>query len=378
MKRLTIFFAIGIVLLASVAVAQDFDFVQGFYLTWTGNNNAVVSVVRAEVSGVSVLDFLFTTSDTREYRMTSDILLMGTNALEYGSDPATVTWSMDYVSASKMRIADSDAVAWGAGDDAIFVSDGTNLDVTIGAGTLTMGDGGTTNYMSIDGDGDLLVAGSGSITMNDTLIWGWGTVAADGTVASDGTNVDWTIVSGTFTMGDGGSSNYWSWASTGIVTLVGGAEMVLNDNVEMFFGTSSAESQIASNATDTTFTVVSGDLVLGTDGFMTRLEGAVQLGAVSTWANDDETPDVGGNSYWNTGTNADTVNDFDAAGAGVIEAGNIIVIISKGDITFDVTSSGLVGGTTDLISASGDLTAWLYDGTDWILIMFIDQSDSLA
>ena len=237
-------------------------------------------------------------------------------ALELGVGNTTApTWSLTYASANTARLADSDALAWGAGDDMSCASDGTNVDCTIVA-LVTFGDGGTTNYISIDADGDMLVAGSGSVTMNDS--------------------------------------------------------------VELEFGTLAAESNIVSNGTDTTWTVVSGDLVLGTDGFLTRIEGAFQFGAVSTFSDSDATPDVGGNTYWNTNTTTYTITDFDAAGAGVIEDGVIVIIVSKGTITFDVTSSGLLGGSTDLVTADGDLTMWLYDGTDWILIAFTDQSDNLA
>lgn len=374
MKKVALVFLL-VLGLGAVATAAPFqNLVQGVYLTEIGGNNARISMVYAEASSAAVMDILFTTSDTQEYRLTADALILGTNALEFGADVLTPTWSMDYVSANKVRIADSDILAWGAGDDALFASDGTNLDITVGT-LITFGDGGSTNFVSIDLDGDILVQGSGSVTMNDSVELEWGTLAAEGTVSSDGTNTNWTITSGTFTLGDGGSTNYWSWATTAVGTLLGSSQIILNDAVELNFGTSSAESNIASNGTDTTWTVVSGDLVLGTDAFLTRIEGGMQLGAVSTFADVDDSPDVSGNTYWNTGTSTETILDFDGSG---IEDGQLLFIVSKATVTYDTDGNLLQAGTTDLVTASGDLTVWIYDGTDWILISFTDQSDNLA
>lgn len=92
-----------------------------------------------------------------------------------------------------------------------------------------------------------------------------------------------------------------------------------------------------------------------------------------TFTDLDATPSVVGGYYFETGTSAVSITDFDG---GV--TGQEIVIQSKGAITYDVTSSGLTGGTTDIVTADGDLTKWIYDGTDWILISFTDQSDDLS
>jgi len=249
MRRTAVVLLAIALLAATPLVAQNL--VQGLYLTEIGGNDARISLVYTEASSADVLDVLFTTSDTKEFRLTADALAMGTNALEFGSDSETSTWSLDYVSANKVRLADSDIIAFGAGDDAAFASDGTNLDVTIGT-LATFGDGGTTNYTSI--------------------------------------------------------------SATGAILMLGSATAILNDDVEIKFGTAGAESEIASNGTDTTWTVTSGDLVLGTDGKLTRIEGALQLGAVSTFTDSDGTPAVNGNSYWNTNTTTFTITDFDGTG----------------------------------------------------------------
>lgn len=147
----------------------------------------------------------------------------------------------------------------------------------------------------------------------------------------------------------------------------------LLDSDALAFGTGGAESEIASDGTDTTWTVISGDLVLGTDGFVTQIEGAMALGAVSTFVDSDTDPDVSGNTYWITNTTTVTITDFDGSG---IAAGQIIFIDTAGTITYDVTSSGLVCGGTDVITSAGDWIGWIYDGTDWNCFFFMDLGDN--
>lgn len=103
-------------------------------------------------------------------------------------------------------------------------------------------------------------------------------------------------------------------------------------------------------------------------------EGILDIGTVATFVDEDATPDVSAAAYFNTNTTAVTITDFDGTG---IVAGQIITVVSKGAITFDVTSSGIKGGTTDIITAAGDVTVFLYDGTDWYVVARMDISDNL-
>jgi hypothetical protein len=100
------------------------------------------------------------------------------------------------------------------------------------------------------------------------------------------------------------------------------------------------------------------------------------FGAPVAFAGADGTPDISGNTYFETG-GADTYTDFDAGG-GTIPTGTIIIVESEHAATFDVTASGLTGGTADLVTADGDITMWIYNGADWILLSFTDQSDDLS
>ena len=141
----------------------------------------------------------------------------------------------------------------------------------------------------------------------------------------------------------------------------------------------------------------SGDLVLGnlgTGAYISGSNGGLEIsgsgtglfqieGDISssgatihsknTIADSDATPSVANGTYFETGTATDTITTFDGG-----SAGQIIYVISKAAITYDVTGTTLKCGTTDLVTAAGDLTTWLYDGTNWTCIGFTDQSDDLS
>ena len=91
-----------------------------------------------------------------------------------------------------------------------------------------------------------------------------------------------------------------------------------------------------------------------------------------TFGATDATPSVAAGNLFKTGGMV-MFTDFDD---GV--AGQIITIISAHSGMFDVTDTNLKGGTTDISYASGDVTTWIYDGTYWYLMNFMDQSADLS
>jgi hypothetical protein len=121
---------------------------------------------------------------------------------------------------------------------------------------------------------------------------------------------------------------------------------------------------------------ISVDATAGNGAGVLLLNSAVVAEGPTAFGAADETPDVSGHTYFETG-GADTYTDFDA-GAGSLTAGHIVIVESEHAATFDVTESGLKGGTTDLVTADGDITGWIYNGADWILLFFTDQSDDLS
>ena len=102
------------------------------------------------------------------------------------------------------------------------------------------------------------------------------------------------------------------------------------------------------------------------------IQGALDLGTVQTFADGDGTPDVSGGAYFNTHSSAETITDFD--GSDIVD-GQVITVFSKGATTFD--DGGLLrAGSVDLVTANGDMTTWMYDGTDWVLFSFMDDTEN--
>lgn len=100
------------------------------------------------------------------------------------------------------------------------------------------------------------------------------------------------------------------------------------------------------------------------------------MNTVQTFTEADQTPDVGGYTYWNGHATGVTITDFDGAN---LQTGQLLIIESKGATVFDVTGNAeMEGGTTDITTADGDMTYWIYNGTEWKLICFMDMSDDLS
>jgi len=96
-------------------------------------------------------------------------------------------------------------------------------------------------------------------------------------------------------------------------------------------------------------------------------------GTFVTLGNTDTTPSVSSGNLFKTGNAVNTISHFDD---GI--AGQTITVISTGATTYDVTGTTLKGGTTDIVTASGDVTTWVYDGTNWYLANFMDVSTDLS
>lgn len=94
---------------------------------------------------------------------------------------------------------------------------------------------------------------------------------------------------------------------------------------------------------------------------------------IRTFSTADATPSVTGGRVFNTDAGTLIITDFDDG-----YLGQEIWVFSKGAVTFDVTSSGLKGGSTNIVTANGDLTCWFYDGTDWWLTNFMDVTKDIS
>jgi hypothetical protein len=96
-------------------------------------------------------------------------------------------------------------------------------------------------------------------------------------------------------------------------------------------------------------------------------------GTFGTFANSDATPSVATGNLWKTEASTQTINDFDD---GI--AGQTICVISTAAITYDFNAANLKCGSADLVTASGDVTWWTYDATNWYLVQFMDASADMS
>ena len=96
-------------------------------------------------------------------------------------------------------------------------------------------------------------------------------------------------------------------------------------------------------------------------------------GTFDTFSATDTTPSVSTGNLFKTHASTQTLSMFDDG-----TQGQLITVISTAAVTFDVTSTNLKGGTTDIVTASGDVTRWVFDGTNWYLLAFMDMSDDLS
>jgi hypothetical protein len=94
---------------------------------------------------------------------------------------------------------------------------------------------------------------------------------------------------------------------------------------------------------------------------------------VDTFTSSDITPSVSAGNLYETHTGTLTITGFDD---GI--AGQTITIFSRGDVTYDVTDTNLKGGSTDIVTSNGDVTVWNYDGSNWYLIQYTDQTADMG
>lgn len=131
---------------------------------------------------------------------------------------------------------------------------------------------------------------------------------------------------------------------------------------------------------DTMFLKNDGTVGIGTTAPDCTLNVAGALAAsgpsktFQTFASGDYTPSVANGNLFKT---------YDAAYQGATSfddgvAGQIVTIISTNEFTYMVSGGNLKGGTTNITTAAEDVTTWVYDGTYWYLMNFMDQSADLS
>jgi hypothetical protein len=236
-------------------------------------------------------------------------------------------------------------------------------------------DGGATGATKVESIADLMTAVAG-------------TQATTGLTASSGT----LVVTDLHPVGVSGSANQLlTDDGDGTLTseakcLVDGAKLTIGDataedtmlvfdgnaadfRVGLDDGTDSLE--IGVGATHGTTTAIGINANAQSQAFAAFA--ANVAGTFGTFADEDATPSVATGNLWKHHASTQTITMFDD---GI--AGQTIHVISTAAITYDVTGTNLKGGSTDIVTASGDITSWFFDGTNWYLIQFMDVSADMS
>ena len=138
-----------------------------------------------------------------------------------------------------------------------------------------------------------------------------------------------------------------------------------------------ATAEFNTGQADIDFTIKSDDNAIAfvVDASEDNIEfgAAISYNAPQTFADVDASPSVKGYSFFYSGGAAETITTFDDP-----NAQQYIIIYSKAAITFDYDADNLKCGSADLVTAAGDVTHWMYIGTDWVVQTFIDISADLT
>ena len=161
-----------------------------------------------------------------------DIILGDADSVEFGDgtdlkiSATTTTTTMLLAAASDLKISDTDD---SASKVTFGVTGGTHgLDVQFN--TITSGED-----IIFDAAAKTLIFDNVDITLEDNDLIKFGDAGADGSIVSDGTNIDFTI-NAALTLGDGGSTNYANIAADGEITLAGTAMVTKNHQLPIATG----------------------------------------------------------------------------------------------------------------------------------------------
>lgn len=333
----------------------------GFVGASTVTNAATLYIDRAPQAGTNA-----TLTNAYAFWVDAGVSAFGGNVVPDTSDGAALgTTSLMW---SDLFLASGSVVNFNNGD----------VTLTHTANTLTF-DGGSTVFNEAAGDFDFKIeadANANMFTLDAGLFTGVGQLSIGS--AAQGTPTAFTVIDNPAISATANQNFYKLLVdnSAAVTVPAGTAPLVASLAIE--------EPNITATGTVTTATTLyikdaptegTSNYALFVDAGTSRFDGAVSFGAQSTFTESDATPDVSAGSFFISHATGVTITDFDA-GAGTLATGQIIYVESGGATVYDVTTSGLSGGVADITTAAGDLTAWIYDGTDWKLINWVEQVDT--
>ena len=136
--------------------------------------------------------------------------------------------------------------------------------------------------------------------------------------------------------------------------------------------TDAAALYIANAPTAGTNMTITNPYALWIDAGTSRFDGAVTYGAQQTLTADSTTPSVSGGSHFITANTVTTlISNFTNGSSGQI----LFIEVNDANTDFDCTASNLNCGGADITAAeAGDIFTFIYDGTNWNLINWMDSS----
>tara|TARA_Y100000034_G_scaffold67278_1_gene81134 strand:+ start:1080 stop:2240 length:1161 start_codon:yes stop_codon:yes gene_type:complete len=242
--------------------------------------------------------------------------------------------------------------------------------IKIGGNKIQASDGGDT--ITLDTSDNVTIAGDLTVAGGDTTVGTAGNTTATtiSVVTNTSTNAGKALVISAGSTTTNGSD-------------INGGDLVLASGGGDGTGTSTIQfkTKIANidAAAERMRIHTDGNVGIGTTGpdCMLHVAGAAAFSGPSetfvTFGSSDTTPSVATGNLFKTHASGQTLTMFDG---GV--AGQIINVISTAAVVYDVTGTNLKGGSADITTASGDVTTWVFDGTNWYLLNFMDVSADLS
>ena len=318
-------------------------------------------------TSAAVKDYVDTKVTAEDLDITTD---SGTIDIDLDGDTFTITGGEGIdtsASGTTVTIACEESTA--ANKGAVIVAGGTGATVSYSSGTATVAvDAAQTGITSV-GTLTALAVSSSSDGEPDVTVTNTNASANGASIqlvknvgsgeAADGDTI------GTFIFkGDDDANTNQLYAKIDVKS----KETAHNSEVASIDFVTCNSSSSASTAMDINNTTA-GAITHTLPTHMRSLFAANVAGSFGTFADEDATPSVATGNLWKSEASVQTITMFDG---GV--AGQTIHVISTAAITYDVTGTNLKGGSTDIVTASGDITSWFFDGTNWYLVQFMDVS----
>lgn len=196
------------------------------FLTLTATDAAAAKYIIGSSSGTHSIDFVLQSGaagDNITFDGQGKTLTFTDCSAVFDYDDGTISYTVSVDSSDFLNINGDD------GGQLILGANGTHgMDIYINS--ITSGED-----IIFDAGAKTLTFDNIDIVLSDADLISFGDAGADGSIQSDGTNIDVTITAA-MTLGDGGTSNYTNIAPDGEITLLGTAKVTKNHQLPLITG----------------------------------------------------------------------------------------------------------------------------------------------